>query len=130
MNEHAKHAELSPDAAPQPAQPQFSSPFAANLLFPESVDIKMEDASALNDYELGLFISSTLASAFVGFLVAWLQATDSGRLYLVLAVICLVIGGAVFLWALSKRKKMTRRSRTLKMRVSSIEDAPVNGTNA
>jgi len=118
-----------PDVAnPQPAiaqQSQYNAPFAVNISFPESIIIKMVDASALHDYEFGLFISSLCASAFVGFLVAFLQAPisdPSGRTFGIVAILVAIIAAAFFIWALVKRSKMTARSKAFKLQTGGVQE--------
>lgn len=109
-------------SAQQAEGAQYNAPFAVNISFPESVVIKMVDATALNDYEFGLFISSFFASAFVGFLVAYFQATTDAGLYRLVAAICGICAVAFFIWALMKRRRMTARSRAFKLKTSGVEE--------
>ena len=68
----AEHA--GPEAtSPVPPPEQYSAPFAVSISFPESVVIKMVDATALNDYEVNIFLSSLFFSVFIGFVVTMLS---------------------------------------------------------
>src|SRR4051794_27648793 len=89
---------------------QYNAPFSVSITFPESVVIKMVDATALNDYEVGLFFSSVFFSAFIGFMVATSQAPQADQgLYAVVTIIFGGCAGGFFIWAVSKRRKMTSR---------------------
>jgi hypothetical protein len=106
--------------APPTAQAQYDAPFAVSISFPESVVIKMVDASALNDYELGLFFSSVFFGGFIGFAVAAVQSAMATT-YVVLTAMFAVLAIVAFGWALSKRRKMTSRLRAFKLRTSGVE---------
>lgn len=114
----------TPDANPPPVVSQqgpYDAPFAVNISFPESIVIKMVDASALNDYEFGLFISSLFCSTFVGFLVAHFQTTGDSTFFIV-SCICGLCAVAFFCWAIAKRRKMVARSRAFKLKTSGVEE--------
>jgi formate/nitrite transporter FocA (FNT family) len=89
---------------------------------PDSIEIKMVDASALSDYEVWFFISSILASAVIGFLVAFLQglaasaanASQLGYTTLVFAILFAV--GLVT--TLCKRARLRRKSKSIRLRAS------------
>ena len=96
---------------------------------PETLDIKMVNASALTDFEIWFFISSLLTNAVVGFLVAYLQsgkdsvkdpsgvevvpaqALDAALLavtLMFLALLVIAIGMTLY-----KRKQLRTRSKTV-----------------
>jgi hypothetical protein len=109
-------------APPTSQETQYNAPFSVSISFPESVVIKMVDATALNDYEVGLFFSSLFASVFVGFLVAFIQDPARPAMLVIVALIFGFSGFGFFVWALSKRRRMTARSRSFKLRTSSVEE--------
>ena len=111
-----------PTVSDTATQSQYDAPFAVNISFPESIVIKMVDASALNDYEFGLFISSAFVSAFTGFLVAFFQASSDTNLFLLVTLLCGGCAIAFFIWAMMKRRKMTARSRAFKLKTSGVEE--------
>ena len=86
---------------------------------PETIQIKIVDASVLADYEIWFFISSVLASAVVGFLVAFIQDTSKLALlamtgvWVVLFVIALVM-------TLTKRGRLRRKSKEITLRASQV----------
>src|SRR4051812_32193192 len=65
----------------QPRGEATDNPLAGGLSIsvyvPETIEIKMVDASVLSAYEIWVFIASILASTTVGFWVAYTQALDS-----------------------------------------------------
>jgi len=105
------------------SQGQYNAPFAVNISFPESIVIKMVDASALNDYEFGLFVSSALLSATVGFFVGYLQANiNDARMFGSVTILLGLLALSFLGWALSKRRKMAARSRAFKLITSRVEE--------
>lgn len=114
----------STDTVAQPAEPQYNAPFNVNISFPESIVIKMVDASALNDYEMGLFASTILFGGCIGFFVAWLQSTTTSdaKAFGPMALILALLAVAALMWALKKRSRMTARSRSFRLRTSTVEE--------
>jgi len=93
---------------------------AANITVsvPESVEVRLVDASALADYEVWVLLASILSSAVIGFLVALVQASDSERgrfiyITIVFAVLMLVCGAM----AIAKRNKLSNKARKVRFRV-------------
>jgi len=109
-----------------------SNPFAQSsnitVSVPESVDVRLVDASVLADYEIWSLLTSILGSAVIGFLVAFLQA-DVVNKHLYGAVtgvfaILLVLAAAM---AVSKRRALTKN--TKKLRFSVGEQLPPDERN-
>lgn len=87
---------------------------------PETIEIKMVDASALADYEIWFFISSLLANAVVGFGVAYFQDTTKQFLwYNTLVFLLLFLVSVAF--AFYKRYKLRQKAKTVRLRASEIE---------
>jgi hypothetical protein len=112
--------------APAPPTPQYGAPFDVSISFPESVVIKMVDASALMDYEFSMFFSSVFCTGAIGFLVAWLQSEENGGAYGVMSLILGLSSIGFFVWGLLKRKKMTAESKSFKLKTSGVEEI-ING---
>lgn len=97
--------------------------FNVTVSIPDSINIKMVDASALSDYEVWVFISSLLSSAFVGFLVAYLQAVDANSASKTYAGWVVVVFGVLFLVALatglSKRLTLNKKGKNIQLRTTS-----------
>ena len=117
-DEKNRHAEPKP--SDPPVQQIYNAPFPVSISFPESVVIKMVDATALNDYEILLLICSGCFSVFVGFLVSYFQTWQF--LELVVSVIFGVMSVAFGCWAISKRRKITARSKSFRLKTSSVEE--------
>ena len=104
------------------SQAPSANPFAhaANITVsvPESVEVKLVDASALADYEVWVLLTSVLSSAVTGFLVALVQspAADSGRfawITAVFGVLMLICAGM----AIGKRTRLGKKARRLRFRI-------------
>lgn len=115
--------QIEPEDLPQ--APETKNPVAASLnilvSIPETIEIKMVDASVLADYEVWFFISSVLASATVGFLVATIQAvaakqsaTAVGCMTGTFFVLLLISIGMTFY----KRNKLRKKAKQVKLKVS------------
>ena len=77
------------------------NPFAhsANITLsvPESVEVRLVDASTLSDYEVWFFFASLLGSAVIGFFVACLQAPPTERSVFIIMIIIFLL---LFVFAL------------------------------
>ena len=106
-----------------------SNPIGNELQFelsiPEKIEVKMVDASSLNDYELWVFIASFLCNFLVGFIVAWISNTIPERESLYIAVS--IIFGILFLLSLIevylKRRRMSIEKKVIKMGVTKRNQA-------
>ncbi|MDE1211741.1 hypothetical protein [Vibrio aestuarianus] len=103
-------------------EPRSSNPLASasniTVTVPESVAVKLVDASALGDYEIWSLLTSILSSAVVGFVVAFLQADSSqkslyGSVTGVFALLMIICGIMVVV----KRKRLSNNTKTLKFSV-------------
>lgn len=121
-NQHVEQVEVAGQPEAPATTQSYNAPFAVNISFPEAVVIKMVDATALNDYEFALFICSLFTGGFVGFGVAYLQATDSGAVFLVMTILLFVAAFAFLVWALMKRRKMTSKLRAFKLKTGAVEE--------
>ena len=83
---------------------------------PDTIHIKIVEASALSDYEVWFFIASVIASAAIGFFVAFIQDGD-----LVLLVVTGVFGilfAIAIAMTISKRRLLRNKARDVPLRVS------------
>ncbi|KRA42109.1 hypothetical protein [Devosia sp. Root635] len=105
-------------AVPNPVHDAFN----ISVLVPDEITIRMVDASSLADYEVWVFISSLLSSAFVGFLVAYIQAnstadpTTGAMFWMTVLIGVLTLAGLVMVY--SKRTLLKRKGRTMKLKTS------------
>jgi hypothetical protein len=99
--------------------PQGSNPFAhglnINVFVPEVMEIRMVDASTLEDYEMWLFLASILSGAVIAFAVAFAQDTTQHHLLAMAIVFVALFGGAASM-AVRKRLRLRNRSRTIRLR--------------
>ena len=127
-----------------PPGPTTANPLARGLnvtvSIPENIEVRMVELSALEEYELFFFLSSVLASAVTGFLVAFLQsggtaASGSGsnpspapdpsaKSFLASTIIFGILFLASTLRAFQLRGRIKRKSRAIHMTAT---DASVDG---
>lgn len=113
-------------------KPPTANPFAhaANITLsvPESVEIKLVDASALADYEIWVLLTSILSSAVIGFLVAIVQSPESDRSrYVAITIVFLLLLIACASMAIYKRRKLSSKARRIRFQVGDPirDDMPV-----
>jgi hypothetical protein len=83
------------------------------LSVPASIEVKMVNAATLEDYEVWFFLSSLAGSAFSGFLVATLQATEEKRLSWLLFTVFIGLLFIVFIYqTFTKRNRLKKTSKT------------------
>ena len=99
-----------------------SNPIGNELQFelsiPEKIEIKMVDASSLNDYELWVFIASLLCNFLVGFIVAYISNTIPEREFLYITIS--VIFGLLFAFSIFEVYQNARKC-LLKRKLSKWE---------
>lgn len=115
----SRHEDLV--AVPSP-RPRTSNPFAQSsnitVSVPESVEVRLVDASALSDYEVWSLVTSILASAVVGFLVAFFQADAATKhLYGAVVVVFAILLALSGVMAFTKRRTLTRNTKRLRFSV-------------
>lgn len=108
----------------KPSPNPFATAASISVSVPETVEIKLVDASALADYEVWSLLTSILSSAVVGFTVASVQASGQGIQHALFAVtgtfaILTAICGVM---AVVKRRKLTTKTRRLRFRVGDQVD--------
>ncbi len=121
-NTTARHDEAESFSKSPPADNPVADSFNIVVSVPESIQIKMVDASALADYEIWIFISSILSNAVVGFLVAYFQAVDSKSSSATYvgwtdAVFALLFVAAT-LTAVLKRTSLRKKGRDIRLKTS------------
>lgn len=112
----------SSDPAPPVGPNPIGDSFNISVLVPEEITIRMVDASALADYEIWFFLSSLLASAFVGFLIPCMQAheanTPSATALFWITILVGVLFAVSFVMAIAKRRSLRKRGRSMKLKTS------------
>lgn len=87
---------------------------------PETLEIKMVNASILSDYEIWFFISSVLASVMVGFWVAKIQnvVKEIDSILFWNSVVFTLLFIFATITAFIRRKKLNEKSKTIKLKAS------------
>ncbi|HWY13131.1 MAG TPA: hypothetical protein VN026_17475 [Bacteroidia bacterium] len=98
--------------------------FGISVSIPEKVEIKMVNASILSDYEIWIFISSILSNAVIGFWVAYSTNTNINTDKILFCNSCIFTGLFIItlIVAISKRYKLSKKSRTINLRTTKVED--------
>ena len=119
---NARHDEADSFSLSPPAENPVADTFNVVVSVPESIQIKMVDASALADYEIWVFIASLLSNAVVGFLVAYSQAVDAKSpsttyvgwtLVVFVLLFLLSVGTAIY-----KRTTLKRKGRDIQLKTT------------
>ncbi|WP_324037036.1 hypothetical protein [Aeromonas caviae] len=111
---------------PVPGSIPTTNPLSSSLnivvSIPDSIEIKMVDASALADYEVWSFISSLLSSAFIGFLVAYMQGRDAHSASTAPigygALILLILFSVSLYMAIYKRNNLKKKGKSIKLQAT------------
>lgn len=119
---NARHDEAEAFSRSPSAENPVADSFNVVVSVPESIQIKMVDASALADYEIWVFIASLLSNAVVGFLVAYSQAIDAKSPSTTYVGWTLVIFIALFVvatvTAVYKRTTLKRKGRDIQLKTT------------
>ena len=117
-----RHDEVDAYTRSPSADNPVSDSFNIVVSVPESIQIKMVDASALADYEIWVFIASLLSNAVVGFLVAYFQAIDSKSVSATYIGWTTMMFTALFVLATAtaiyKRTFLKRKGRDIRLKTS------------
>ena len=96
--------------------------FNITVSVPESIEIKMVNASTLSDYEIWFFIASVLASAVIGFLVGTFQAFDAKAAnapqLLWTTIVWIVLFVIAIVTTFVKRYKLKKTGKSIKLRTT------------
>ena len=83
---------------------------------PQKFEIKMVDASSLNDYEIWVFLASLICNFLVGFLVATFSVEKSlQKAFIAFDALCALLLIAAVIMAFIKRKKMSIEKKTINL---------------
>ncbi|MBI2871196.1 MAG: hypothetical protein HYY14_05735 [Candidatus Omnitrophica bacterium] len=126
MNDKARAPEEMPNQVEVEAfagSESSGNPIAGGLnvmvSVPETIEIKMVNASTLEEYEIWFFISSVLANFLAGFAVAYLMSDFNGILAANTAAFLILFGVAVLV-TIRKRARLQAKARPLKFKASQI----------
>lgn len=104
-----------------------SNPIGEELMvevsIPEKIEIKMVDASSLNDFELWSLLASIFCNFFVGFLVASISNTEEKRVGLYWSITGIFLAFSIFsiIMMVIRRKKMRVKTKCLQLGVNRNE---------
>jgi hypothetical protein len=119
---HVEPSSVRPSAPTD--NPSASDAFNVVLSIPESIEVRMVDASALGDYEIWVFIASLLSNFAIGFVVAYTQEvkTNSSVATYVgwTAVAFLVLFFVSVLIAFGKRRALRRKGKRIALKNSGV----------
>ena len=115
MSKPPRHDEIEQyrDAPPGEAPPEPG--FNVAIQVPETIEIRMVEASALADYEIWFFATSCSFTLAVAFGVAYVQeeAVRSSKILLIVTAIFAVVFVACLIMTLLRRARMTRKFRNI-----------------
>jgi type III secretory pathway component EscS len=122
MDENIKHAEATTASFKQSVGNPVTSSLNVVVSVPDSIEIRMVDASVLSDYEVWFSISSVLASTIIGFLVAYFQAVEVkaqnasqlGYTVIVFAILFII---SVFT-TYCKRRLLRKKGKSIKLKAT------------
>jgi positive regulator of sigma E activity len=118
-NEKPEQIEAKDRDKSPPSENPVAKALGITVSIPETVEIRMVDASVLADYEVWFFISSILATAVVGFLVAYLESQgDTSLLTTTLVFVGLLAISCIMTFV--KRHKLRKKSKDVKLRAIEI----------
>ena len=94
------------------------------VTIPKKIEIKMVDASSLNDYEVWIFIASIVCNFLVGFIVATITASGDNTIGLFVAgdVLFGILFGISIYMVIRKRKGMSIETSTIPLSVKRKQD--------
>ncbi len=118
MSEQQQKHQASTELSNQCKNP-LSKFLNISVSLPETIETRMVDASLLNDFKVWSFIASFLASAVIGFLVAYLQNNQNNS-YLIMTLILAILFVISFSMTLTKNHKMKKKTKVVKFRASEI----------
>lgn len=120
VSEIVKHDDLveSPSRSAPSTNP-FASGSSIALSVPETVEVKLVDASVLADYEVWSLMTSIVCSAVVGFFVAFLQekTPEISKIFAIISVVFVVLALISGCMAFYKRRALTKNSKRVQFSV-------------
>jgi hypothetical protein len=87
---------------------------------PQAVKVKLVDASLLNDFEIWMYLSTVILNVCTGFWVSYAQNSNAqiNKMLCWTAICFTVIFIFSIIIAISKRVKMSRKSRNIELQTS------------
>jgi hypothetical protein len=108
----------------KPSSNPFAHAASISVSVPETVEVKLVDASALADYEVWVLLTSILSSVAAGFIVAAIQSPGKPELPTLVAtsIVWVVLTLICALTAKSKRSRISAKAKRLKFAVGEPVD--------
>lgn len=117
--EKPEHVEADSYAKSEPGENPLARALNVTVSLPEKITVKMVDASVLADYEVWVLISSILASAVVGFLVAYFQSGQSVP-YLFMTIVLAILFAISLTMSFVKRHKLQQKSKDVTLHATEV----------
>ena len=124
-NPRPQHDEIEQYAQSESGQEPPSGDFNILVSIPESIEVRMVDATTLSDYEIWFFGAGAVLSLFTGFLVAYIQEADAktGKALGVAAIVLAAIFVGCLAMTLVKRHSLRKKGRVVRLRTSKVAQA-------
>ena|SRR5205809_2240610 len=108
-----------------PKENPIAKGLSVTVSVPETIEIRMVDVSALDDYEMWVLLSTIVISFAVGFTVAFVQ--EPSKLYLLaVAILAFLLFVCCLSFALYKRARLRRKSKRVQMKVSEVVEDEID----
>lgn len=123
-NNDIKHVTSDPNSKQSTGSNPLAGGLNISVSIPESVDIKLVNASALTDFEIWIYISSLLSNAVVGFWISYAQNTvkETDKILFWNSIIFTTLFGLSIAVAIYKRFQLSKKSKKY-----SIQNDTTNG---
>jgi hypothetical protein len=105
----------SENKSDEPTENTAPAPFGLEVSYPETVTIRMVDASALGDYEVIILLASFSCNAAVGFLVSAATIDDDRLMLGIVSVVFWLLTFGFVVWALNKRSMIKEKTKVRKI---------------
>jgi hypothetical protein len=112
-----EHVDVEAFRKAEPSDNPVARGLNVTVSIPETVEIRMVDASVLSEYELWFFLASLLSNAAIGFLVAYLQ-TQTDKSLLANTLIFGLLFLITLITALLRRKKLRQKAKTIQLKAT------------
>jgi hypothetical protein len=126
---HVEPGTVAPSAPSQ--NPNTSDAFNVVVSIPDSIEIRMVDASALGDYEVWVFIASLISNFVIGFFVSYAQEAKAESPiasyvgWTTVAFTILLIFALVM--AIAKRMALRKKGRKISLKTSGASEVTSGG---
>ncbi len=123
--EGRKHAEPAAGTSEPPTSNPFASPANVLISVPESVEIRLVDASVLADYEIWSLAATVSVNFLTGFVVAYCQTKQDDPAKAILfacAIFSLIISGLMGYMAFGKRRSLSQKTRRFRLGSERLEE--------